>query len=139
VRRLTLLLTFEPQTTPPEGEPPVLTVKSGSGRVTVLDGDPVDAPDQASYETRVELTGQATFEETGTLHLGDGGLDLTTIGSGSLEPSAEGDPIMLGAVAWRVAGTGRYAGATGTVVSSFVADMSSGAGQERQILRLFLP
>lgn len=139
MRRLTLLLTFEPQATPPEGEPPVLTVKSGSGRVTVLDGDPGDAPDLASYESRVRLTGPTTFDETGTLHLGDGTLDLTTLGSGSLEPSAEGEPVMEGTVVWRVTGSGRYAGATGTIVSSFIADMSTGAAVERQIVRLFLP
>jgi hypothetical protein len=139
VRRLTLLLTFEPQATPPEGEPPAFAVKSGSGRVTVLDGDPGDAPDLASYESRVQVTGQTTFDETGTLTLGDGTLDLTTIGQGSMEPSAEGEPVMQGAVAWRVAGGGRYAGATGTVVSSFVADLSTGAAVERQIVRLFLP
>ncbi|MCE0767874.1 hypothetical protein LWC35_33985 [Pseudonocardia kujensis] len=139
MRRLTLLLTFEPQASPPEGEPPAFAVKSGSGRVTVLDGDPGDAPDLASYESRVQVTGPTTFDETGTLNLGDGSLDLTTIGSGSLEPSAEGDPVMLGSVTWRVAGSGRYAGATGSVVSSFVADMSTGAAVERQVVRLFLP
>ncbi|MCE3552571.1 hypothetical protein LWC33_14025 [Pseudonocardia sp. RS11V-5] len=139
MRRLTLLLSFEPQAAPPEGEPPVLAVKSGSGRVTVLDGDPGDAPDLASYETRVQLTGQTTFDEVGTMNLGDGTLDLTTIGQGSMEPSAEGEPVMQGTVAWRVAGRGRYAGATGTIVSSFIADLSTGAAVEQQVVRLFLP
>jgi hypothetical protein len=43
MRRQVLLMSFQPQATPPEGNPPAFDVKSGPGTVTLLDGD-----DQAS-------------------------------------------------------------------------------------------
>lgn len=138
MRRLTLLLRFEPQATPDEGGPTSFTVKSGEGRITVLDGDPADAPDAASYESRVVMLGETTFDETGTFFFMDGGMRITTIGSGVMEPSAE-EGALQGAVLWRVEGSGRYAGASGTVASSLVFEPERGAAVEHQVVRLFLP
>ena len=139
MRRLILLLRFEPQAASPgEGEPISFTVKSGEGTVTVLDGALADAPDAASYETRVVMQGETIFHETGTMFLGDAGLRLTTVGSGIMEPSAEPGALQ-GGVLWRVEGSGRYEGATGTIASSFLLEPESGMAVEHQIVRLFLP
>lgn len=44
MRHQTLLIRFEPQATPPEGEPPSFNVKSGPGTITLLDGDEAGLP-----------------------------------------------------------------------------------------------
>ena len=55
-RRQTLLLRFEPQATPPAGDPPSFDVKSGPGTVTLLEGDDAGVPTEASCETHVTMT-----------------------------------------------------------------------------------
>jgi len=138
MRTQTILLSFEPQGSPPSGDPPSFDVKSGPGQIRLLEGDETGLPADASYESRVEMTGESTFVENGFLSFDDGGLRLSTIGSGALEPSAE-EGTLQGAVLWRVEGTGRYEGATGLLSSCFAVNPESGAGTEKQILRLFLP
>jgi hypothetical protein len=138
VRKQTILLSFEPQGTPPSGDPPSFEVKSGPGQVRLLEGDETGLPTEASYETHVAMTSESTFVEDGLLSFDDGGLRLSTIGAGALEPSAE-EGTLQGAVLWRVEGTGRFEGATGCLSSSFAVAMESGMGTEKQILRLFLP
>lgn len=44
MRQLVLLIRYEPQASPPEGDPPAMWVKSGPGTITYLDGDPSAAP-----------------------------------------------------------------------------------------------
>ena len=138
MRRQTLLLRFEPQATPPAGEPPSSDVKSGPGTVTLLEGDDTGVPTEASYETHVTMTGETTFLEDGKVTLDGGGLRLRTVGSGTIEPSAE-EATMRGAVIWQVEGTGRLRGATGLLSSNFEFQPATGAAIEHQVLRLFLP
>jgi hypothetical protein len=138
MRRQTLLLRFEPQATPPAGDPPSFEVKSGPGTVTLLEGDDDGVPTEASYETRVTMTGEATFLEDGEITVDGGGLRLETAGTGTIEPSAE-EGTMRGAVIWRVTGTGRLSGATGLLTSNFAFQPATGAAVEHQVLRLFLP
>ena len=138
MRRLALLIRFEPQATPPEGDPPTMSVKSGPGTVTFLDGDASAVPREVSYQTRVTMTGQTTFLEDGDVTVDGGGLHLSTAGTGVLEPSAE-DGTLRGAVLWQVEGTGDLAGATGLLSSNFETQPESGTAIEHQVLRLFLP
>ena len=138
MRRQTLLIRFEPQATPPAGDPPSFDVTSGTGTVTLLEGDDTGVPTEASYKTHVTMTGETTFLEDGELVVDGGGLRLETVGSGTIEPSAE-EGTMRGAVIWKVEGTGRLSGATGLLASNFEFKPDTGAAVEQQVVRLFLP
>ena len=138
MRRQTILLRFEPQATPPQGDPPSFDVKSGPGTVTLLDGEDAGVPTEASYETHVTMTGQTTFLEDGEIVFDGGGLRLRTVGTGVIEPSAE-EGTMRGSVTWEVEGTGRLSGATGLVSSNFEFQPERGSAAEHQVVRLFLP
>lgn len=136
MRTLTLQLEFEPKATEPAGEPPSFTVSSGDGVVTVLAGDAADAAGPAHYETSVQVTGETSFDESGTMVLGGRTFALTTVGEGNLVPSPI-EPWLQGTVVWRLSESG--GDATGTVSSNFLADLGAGLGNERQLVRLFLP
>lgn len=138
MRRQTLLIRYEPQATPPAGDPPSFDVTSGPGTVTLLEGDDTGVPTEASYQTHVTMTGETTFLEDGELAVDGGGLRLETVGSGTIEPSAE-DGTMRGSVIWKVEGTGRLNGATGLLTSNFEFKPDTGAAVEQQVVRLFLP
>jgi hypothetical protein len=136
MRRQTLLLRFDPQATPPEGDPPSFDVKSGPGAVTLLEGDDSGVPTEASYETHVTMTGETSFVEEGEIAFD--GLRLSTVGTGVIEPSAE-EGTLRGAVIWQVEGTGRLGSATGLVSSNFLFQPDRGTAVEHQVVRLFLP
>jgi hypothetical protein len=138
MRRLILLLGFETQTTPPTGDPPSMNVNSGPGSVTILEGDGSWVPTEAAYETRVTVTGETTFVEAGEIVFDGAGLQLTTIGAGVIEPSAE-EGTLRGAVTWQVEGTGRLSGATGLVSANFEFRPERRDATEYHIVRLFLP
>ncbi|MEK6443774.1 hypothetical protein [Pseudonocardia sp. T1-2H] len=138
MRRQTLLLRFEPQATPPAGDPPRFDVKSGPGTVTLLDGDDSGVPTEASYETHVKMTSETTFDEDGEMVFDGGGLRLSTVGAGVIESSAE-EGTLQGAVTWRIEGTGRLDGATGLLSSNFEFHPEQGTAVEHQVVRLFLP
>jgi hypothetical protein len=138
MRQQTLLLRFEPQATPPAGDPPSFDIKSGAGTVTLLEGDLSGVPTKASYETHVTLTGETSFLEEGAMALDYGTLTLSTVGAGLLEPSGE-EGLSRGAVTFRVTGTGSLDGAAGLVSSNFVFETATGTAVEHQVVRLFLP
>jgi hypothetical protein len=138
MRRQTLLLRFEPQATPPAGDPPSFDVKSGPGTISVLDGAGSWVPAEASYETHVTMTGETTFVEDGEMVFDGASLRLRTAGSGVIEPSPE-EGTLRGSVMWQVEGTGRLEGATGLLSSNFEFRPESGDAVEHQVIRLFLP
>jgi hypothetical protein len=138
MRRQTLLLRFEPQATPPAGDPPSFDVKSGPATIALLEGDDSWLPTEASYETRVTMTGETTFVEDGEIAFDGAGLRLSTVGAGIMEPTAE-EGTMRGAVTWQVEGTGRLSGATGLLSSNFEFQPERGSAAEHQVARLFLP
>jgi hypothetical protein len=136
--RQTLLLTFRPQGTPPTGDPPSFDVESGPGTVRLLEGDGSTVPTEASYENHVTLTGETSFVEEGRMQFGNGGLRLTTVGEGVIEPSAE-EGVLRGAVIWRVEGTGGWSGTTGLLSSNFLFRPDTGTAEEQVVARLVLP
>jgi hypothetical protein len=138
MRRLTLLVRFELQATPPTGDPPAFDITSGPGTVTVLEGDGSEVPTEVAYETHVTLTGDTSFVEEGEMAFGYGTLSLSTVGAGVLEPS-EVEGISRGAVIFRVAGTDRLSGAAGFATSNFEFNTGTGTAVENQVLRLALP
>ncbi|MCH6171942.1 hypothetical protein [Pseudonocardia alaniniphila] len=94
-------------------------------------------PTEASYETRVTITGETTFVEDGEIIFDGAGLRLTTVGAGLIEPSAE-EGTSRGAVTWQVEGTGRLSGATGLVSANFEFHPERGIAADYHIVRLFL-
>jgi hypothetical protein len=138
MRRQVLLLRFEPQSTPPAGDPPSFDIKSGPGTVTLVEGDNAEVPTEVSYETHVTLTGPTSFVEDGEMAFDYGILRLSTVGAGVLEPSAE-EGTLRGAVTFRVEGTGRMSGVSGLLSSNFEFEPASGTTIEHQVARLFLP
>jgi hypothetical protein len=70
--------------------------------------------------------------------LDGGGLQISTVGSGVLEPSGE-TGTLRGAVIWQVEGTGRWGGASGLLTSNFELQPESATSVEHQVVRLFLP
>lgn len=138
MRRQALHLRFEPQATPPAGDPPSFDVKSGPGTITVLDGADAWVPAQASYETHVTMTGETTFVEDGELTADGASLRLRTVGAGVIEPSPE-EGTLRGSVIWEVEGTGRWDGATGLLTSNFEVRAETGNAVEHQVVRLYLP
>jgi hypothetical protein len=76
---------------------------------------------KAAFESKVTLTGETSFLESGSIRFGAGGhsLRFSTVGSGYLAGSA--DPALKhGTVTWRVdSGEGQFAGASGLITSNF--------------------
>ena len=138
MRRQTWQLRFQPEAAPPAGEPPTFEVKSGPGTVVVLDGDGSRVPGEASYVTTVTMLDETALLEQGTLTLDGGGFELSTIGTGLLEPGpTEGS--LRGAVLWRLAGTGRFEGVEGVLSSVFGGHPEQGTVVENQVAHLYFP
>jgi hypothetical protein len=95
----------------------------------------------AFFESEVRLTGPDSFEESGTITLGDDGdhlLRFSTIGQGHLSPSLE-PGIMAGTVSWKIeGGEGQFAGAQGFITSTFLIT-ESGDLSDYQSALIFLP
>ena len=93
----------------------------------------------ASFESEVQITGDGTFKEWGTITYGSaGGLRFTTPGQGLLGPSGI-DGLQRGAVIWEVSGgDGAFAGARGLITSNFSVD-GAGAVIDNHVAQLFLP
>jgi hypothetical protein len=136
--RLLMLVEFSDQATPPEGEPPSLTVHGESTRVVSFDGD---APERAAFDSSVTMTGESAFDERGAMTFGNeqDRIRFSTMGEGYLGPSPE-EGLLEGSVIWRVEeGGGRFAGATGLITSNFVLRAETGDVAEKQVISLFLP
>ena len=91
-----------------------------SGDVKPVEGD------DASFESEVTITGDNSFQETGSVTFGAGGHRFTfdTVGEGYLGPSPE-DGLQHGSVIWRIeSGQGQFEGATGLITSNFTVSSS---------------
>ena len=93
----------------------------------------------ASFESEVQITGEGTFKEWGSITYGSAGrVRFTTVGQGLLGPSGiEG--LQRGAVIWEVTGgDGAFAGAHGLITSNFSVD-GAGAVIDNHVAQFFLP
>ncbi len=93
----------------------------------------------AAFESDVEITGEGTFLESGTITYGSaGGVQFKTVGHGILGPSPIKD-LQSGAVTWQVvSGQGQLAGATGLITSNFTVG-PQGEVVDNQFAVLFVP
>ena len=79
------------------------------------------AGDEASFESVVTITGETSFQETGSVTFGEGGHGFTfdTVGEGYLGKSPE-EGVLHGSVIWRIEkGQGQFEGAAGFITSNF--------------------
>lgn len=93
----------------------------------------------ASFESEVQITGEGTFKEWGSITYGSAGrVRFTTLGQGLLGPSGI-DGLQRGAVIWEVSGgEGAFSGASGLITSNFSVD-GAGAVTDNHVAQLFLP
>jgi hypothetical protein len=97
------------------------------------------AGDGATFESDVEIIGEGTFLESGTITYGSAGsVTFKTVGHGILGPSPMKD-LQFGAVTWQVvSGQGSLAGATGYITSNFTVG-AQGEVVDNQFAVLFVP
>lgn len=141
MEHLIFLVSYQNTATQPTGVPPSFTVEARSDEVTCLEGDPAAVPDWVTYRTEVNMTGETTLTEQGTLTLGRDGdcLHVATMGEGAFLPTPEAG-VMLGTVMWQVAGgAGRFTGASGVVTGNFTHRMAHNKGREHQVVNIFVP
>lgn len=130
MRQITYTMQFKGRAAPVGGSSTVLratTTASSCTLTTVVGPEGVNgnlqpaAGGTASFESEVTLTGETTFQESGTITFGQGGhrLRFSTVGQGYLGSSP--DPkLRHGSVMWRVdGGEGQFAGASGLITSNF--------------------
>ena len=93
----------------------------------------------ASFESEVEIVGDGTFVESGSIRYGDAGrVSFRTVGRGTLGPSPLAG-VQRGAVIWEVTGgEGRLAGAQGLITSNFTVG-AQGEVVDDQFARLYVP
>jgi len=105
-----------------------------------VDGTFVDGKGgHAAFESEVRLTGDDTFTESGTISFGPRHrLRFSTVGHGTLGPSAE-EGLMAGAIIWKIdEGEGQFAGASGNITSNFTVN-GAGEVKDNQIGVIFVP
>jgi len=92
----------------------------------------------ARIAMRLVFSDEATFEEYGTIDLGNGdALRFRSLESGHLERSPDGRSRHGTSVLGVVEGEGRYAGASGRITSNFVVS-PDGEVTDEQVAVLFI-
>lgn len=115
------------------------TLRTEVGGAGVRAGVEAIRGETASFESEVQITGEGTFVESGTITYGSAGsVRFKTVGQGVLGPSGiEG--LQRGAVIWELAsGEGTLRGATGLITSNFTVG-SQGEVVDNQFAVFFLP
>jgi len=148
MRQLIFALQFRGTAAPVAGAAGKLAAKTTARSQvhrTAFDGKGVQAGLESSaggtatFESQVEMLGEGTFLESGTIAYGKAGtVSFKTVGRGVLGPSGiEG--LQRGAVIWEVTGgTGQLAGASGLITSNFTVG-AKGEVVDNHFVQLFLP
>jgi len=95
--------------------------------------------DSARFESEVEILGEGSFLESGTITYGLAGkVSFKTVGRGMLG-SAPVPGVQRGAVIWEITGgEGRFQGAQGLITSNFTVG-EQGQVTDDHFVRMFLP
>jgi hypothetical protein len=148
MRQLIFALQFRGTAAPVAGAAGKLAAKTTARSQvhrTAIDGKGVQAGLESSaggsavFESQVEMLGEGTFLESGTIRYGKAGtVSFKTVGRGVLGPSGiEG--LQRGAVIWEVTGgEGQLAGASGLITSNFTVG-AKGEVVDNHFAQLFLP
>lgn len=91
------------------------------------------------FESEVEMVGEGTFVESGSITYGDAGkVHFRTVGRGVISPSPLPN-LQRGAVIWEVTGgEGQFKGAQGLITSNFTVG-AQGEVVDDHFVRMFLP
>jgi hypothetical protein len=97
-----------------------------------------ELPAGVSLESEMVFADATTFRERGTIVFGpQGELHFRTLGTGHLAPSPDRGP-RSGTVTWELdGGSGRFAGASGRITSTFSVT-NEGEVADEQVGRIFL-
>lgn len=130
MKQIFYALQFKGQATPVAGSSTALRATMDAPSCTLKTAVSADgvggsleiAPDgKAGFESEVNITGDSSFLESGTIRFGNGNhrLRFSTVGQGYMAASA--DPkLRHGSVMWRVeGGEGQFEGASGLITSNF--------------------
>jgi len=95
--------------------------------------------DSAAFESEVEIIGEGTFLEAGSITYGKAGrITFKTVGHGVLGPGPL-PGLQRGAVIWEITGgEGRFTGAQGLITSNFTVG-AEGEVTDDHFVRMFLP
>jgi hypothetical protein len=148
MKELVFALEFKGSAAPVPGADKKLRAKaSASGQTlrSVLKPDGLQAViepaggDAATFESEVEIIGEGTFLESGSITYGQAGkVMFKTVGRGMLGPSPLPE-LQRGAVIWEVTGgAGRFTDAQGLITSNFTVG-PQGEITDDQFARLYLP
>ena len=111
----------------------MLTAQGMEAGVEALDGQ------SATLESEVQMTGRGTFHEESTITYGRlGQVTFTTVGRGIIGTSSLDNLQRGGNHPGDNGGEGRFAGATGLIISNF-AISPEGTVVDNHFARLFLP
>ena len=148
MQQLTFVLQFQGGATPVAGSSQTLQAKTTAANQTfrtVIGAGGIQAAletpggGQATFESRVVVNTDGSFDENGTITYGNlGSVTFKTLGKGYMSPSGiEG--LQRGGILWEVTrGTGQFVGATGVITSNFTV-AADGQVVDNQFAVLFLP
>jgi hypothetical protein len=148
MRQLSFVLQFQGSAAPVAESPQTLQAKTTAANQTfrtVLGTAGIQATleapggGQATFESRVVLNTDGSFDENGTITYGSlGVVEFKTLGKGYISPSGI-DGLQRGGVLWEVTrGTGQFASVTGVITSNFTV-AADGKVVDNQFAILFLP
>lgn len=148
MKELVFALEFKGRAAPVPGSDNRLraqTSATGQTLRSVLKPDGVQAAiepaggDSASFESEVEIVGEGSFLESGTITYGHAGkVAFKTVGRGIIGPGPL-PGLQRGAVIWEITGgEGRFAGAQGLITSNFTVG-EQGEVRDDHFTRIFLP
>jgi hypothetical protein len=147
MRQLVFALQFKGSAAPVEGAEGKLrarttargqTHRTAIGAGGVL-GSVASTGGAATFESEVQMVGEGTFLESGTIRYGPAAqVSFKTVGQGVLGPSGV-EGLQRGAVIWEVTGAGgRLSGATGLITSNFTVG-ANGEVVDNHFAQFFVP
>src|SRR5881409_1806335 len=148
MKELVFALEFKGSAAPVPGSDKRLHAKTSATSQTlrsILKADGIQASVEsagggsASFESQVEIVGEGTFVESGSIRYGEAGrVSFRTVGRGILGASPQAG-LQRGAVLWEVTGgEGALAGAQGLITSNFTVG-PQGDVVDNHFARLFVP
>ena len=125
---------FKGQASPVSESPMVMNAETSSPSSSIIStvganglegGIQPASGEEAKFESTIEMTSEANFQEKGTITFGPGNrLYFDTVGEGTIGASAE-EGVSHGSIMWKITnGQGQFEGASGLITSNFTLDGS---------------
>ena len=113
-------MVMKAQTSSPSG-----SIRSTIGANGLESGVQSASGGEATFESTIEMTSEANFQEKGSITFGPGNvLFFETVGEGTIGESPE-EGVNHGSIMWKITnGQGQFEGASGLITSNFTLDGS---------------